>query len=199
MSFDDLVLAELRERPVNKGQFQKGQHWRPRQPWWDCGWLEREYVTRKRSSAEIAKEYGVTDSAIQFWLHKHGITCRTVSQARAIKHWGAEGERNPMFGRRGDRNPRWRGGVTPARQSLYVSAEWKSAARFVRRRDPLCRLCGTDGVLQIHHIEPFSSAPLLGAERWNLIRLCVPCHKKVSRREKWWRDSVVCTDWRTDQ
>jgi hypothetical protein len=175
------------QRLSPKTEFKPGQHWRPRRPWWDRVWLEMEYVQRKRSAADIADEHGVTDGAIHFWLHKHGIPRRDISAARAVKYWGAVGAANPMYGKRGDRNPRWKGGRTPARQALYASAEWRAVERRVKRRDPVCRRCGSSDGLEIHHIEPFRDAPFLALELGNLIRLCGVCHRKIGRRERWWR------------
>ena len=171
----------------NRGRFQKGQHWRPRRPWWDRDWLDAEYLGRRRSAAEIAHEYGVTENAILFWLKKHGIETRTVSQVRAFKYWGAMGENNPMYGKRGALNGNWKGGQTPARQVLYASTAWRAVERRVKRRDLCCQLCRGTDALEIHHIEPFARAPLLALEIGNLIRLCVGCHRKVGRRVLWWR------------
>lgn len=185
--------------PNNKGQivkgerigrateFKPGQHWRPRKPWWDRAWLVNEYVTHKRSAGDIAREYGVTDSAIQFWLRKHGIQARDVSAARAVKHWGVEGESNPMHGKRGILNPNWKGGLTPLRQEIYAKSEWKAFAKAVRKRDKACRLCGGSKDLHIHHIDPFSQAPLLVMDMGNVILLCKVCHQKMQGKERRWK------------
>lgn len=165
-------------------EFQKGQHWRPKQPWWDKAWLENEYLIRNRSSASIAKEGGVTDGAILFWLGKHGIPRRSVAQVRQIQKWGCPGSKNPMFGKTGALNPNWEGGLTPARQKFYASHHWKTAVRKLRTRDPVCRLCGHPENLQIHHIDRFANAPLLAFDIGNLIRLCQPCHLKLRGKEE---------------
>jgi len=81
---------------MNSGQFKKGQHWRPRRPWYDRDWLVAEYAVH--STGEIAAAHGVTDAAILFWLNKHLIPARDISAARALKHWGAVGAKNPMYG-----------------------------------------------------------------------------------------------------
>jgi len=80
----------------NSGQFKKGQHWREHVVFREKDWLIENYVLKKRSTGEIAQEFGVTDAAILFWLRKHGIQRRTVSEARDIKHWGLSGPDNPM-------------------------------------------------------------------------------------------------------
>lgn len=172
---------------MSDGRFKEGQHWRPRQLWWDKAWLENEYVTLKQSASEIAERCGCTENNIGFWLVKHGIPRRTMREVRQVKRWGATGEKNPMFGKIGILSPQWKGGLTPFRQRLYSSLEWKAFAAKVRRRDKTCRLCGSTERLEIHHIEPFSLAPLLVMAIGNVIRLCHKCHVKMRGRERWWR------------
>jgi hypothetical protein len=50
----------------NKGQFQKGQHWRPHKPWWDKEWLQFQYTDAGQSAADIAMGGGVMENAILF-------------------------------------------------------------------------------------------------------------------------------------
>jgi len=174
-------------RNTTTGRLMKGGHWRKAKPFWDRDWLHREYVEAGRSTEDIGAEFGVGDSAIQYWLHKHGIESRTTSEVRAAKHWGASGEANPMYGRRGQRHPNWQGGRTPMRQKLYASIEWKEARLAVFVRDSACRLCGAKGKLVIHHINKFADAPMWWSWVDNLIRLCVPCHHRTYGRERYWR------------
>lgn len=168
-------------------EFKPGQHWRQPAPWWKREWLWNEYIDKGKSASEIALGRNVTPGAILFWIKKHGIPTRTTAQVRAVKHWGATGERNPMFGKRGILNPLWKGGLTPARQRIYARSEWKALLRDLRKRDKCCRLCGATGKLVVHHIEPFSNAPLLVLDIGNVIRLCEPCHHKITRKELRWR------------
>lgn len=168
---------------VNSGQFQPGQHWRPHQAFRDADWLRHEYLVVGRSAGDIARSFGVGDTAIHFWLKRHKIPTRSVSQARRLKHWGVEGERNPMFGRRGSANPNWQGGLSPLRQAFYASHEWLRVKRQVRKRDSACLFCGDAGRFHYHHIIPFSKAPLLALFVDNVCRLCVGCHRGIQRRE----------------
>jgi hypothetical protein len=164
-------------------RFKKGQHWRPRKPYWDRGWLSAEYVGKQRSASDIAAAFGITENAILFWLAKHEIPTRSVSEVRKIKHWGSAGSANPMYGKTGSANPHWKGGYTPLRQQFYASAEWKHVCREVRRRDPECILCGGPGPYEYHHIIPFSLAPLLALYAPNVCRVCKPCHNKMKCKE----------------
>lgn len=81
-------------------EFKKGQHWRKPQLFRDKDWLYNEYIIKKRTSYDIAKDFKVTGSAVIFWLKKHNISRRNTSQARKIKYWGQSRERNPMFGKK---------------------------------------------------------------------------------------------------
>lgn len=175
---------------MNDGRFKKGQHWRKPQPWWNKLWMESQYIGLGKSASQIAEEYNVTENAIYFWIKKHAIPTRSMVQVRTAKHWGLKGERNPMFGKRGILNPNWKGGLTPYRQRVYARSEWKALLRDIRKRDKCCRLCGSTGKLVVHHIEPFSSAPLLVLDIGNVIRLCEPCHHKLTGKELRWRKKL---------
>lgn len=167
----------------NKGHFKKGQHWRKPKPFWEKSWLEAEYLTKGRSSTEIANDYGLGDSAVQYWLKKHGIKTRNVGEVRKIKRWGLSGSKNPMFGRMGALNPRWNGGHSPERQCAYARAAWKETAKEVLRRDGYrCRKCGAahEGGMKlvVHHVKAWAKHPELRFDKENLLTLCQDCHKK---------------------
>lgn len=172
----------------SNGQFGKGDHWRPHQVFRDEDWLLQNYVQLQRSAGEIATEFGTTNSAIFFWLRKHGIPRRTISEARKIKHWGQVGSDNPMWKRCGELNPHWLGGVSPERQTFYNTEEWKQACSIVWKRDgACCRRCKThrkdvaDMPFHIHHIVSFANKELRADPR-NLALLCEECHHFIHSR-----------------
>ena len=172
-----------------KGQFKKGHHWRTPQQFRDKKWLVENYVKQERSTGDIAKGFGVTDAAILFWLKKHGIDRRSLSEARKLKHWGLSGVDNPMWNRRGDLNHNWKGGITPERQSFYVSQEWKTACSNVWKRDnATCQRCSLDKresadmPFHIHHIKSFADKELR-ADETNLVLLCEACHHFVHSKK----------------
>lgn len=121
----------------SRGRIVKGTHWREPKPHWQREWLFREYVERERSTGDIAVEIGTTDANVLYWLKRHGIPRRTVSAARAIKHWGVVGEANPMHGKTGAANPRYVDGSSPDRQRMYVQAK---GARVLARDTAARRL-----------------------------------------------------------
>jgi 5-methylcytosine-specific restriction endonuclease McrA len=169
-------------------EFKPGMHWRKDQPFHHKKWLEHEYIEQRRSAGDIARQYGVTDAAIIFWLNKHGIPRRTTAEVRAYKYWGVSGSDNPMWNKRGELNPRWLGGVTPQRQAFYTSQEWKKACKVVWKRDnATCQRCNLhrqeqmDMPFHIHHIISFAVEELR-AEPSNLVLLCETCHQFIHSR-----------------
>jgi hypothetical protein len=103
-----------------------------------------------------------------------------VSEVRKIKHWGATGEDNPIWNKKGELSPNWKGGSTPERQAFYNSPEWRSVCQAVWKRDVgICRRCGihrNEGVpMHIHHLITFINKKTR-ADANNLILLCKICH-----------------------
>jgi len=81
---------------------------------------------------------------------------------------------------RGEDNPRWKGGISPANQRARYSFEMKEWRRKVFERDHfICQRCGYNKgkILIAHHIKPFSQYPELRLDVNNGITLCEPCHQ----------------------
>jgi len=161
-------------------EFKKGEHWREPKPYWNREWLYNEYIVKGRSASEIANDFECNENNILYFIHKYDISTRSVSEAREIKYWGSIGEDNPMFNKKGELNPNWKGGITPPRQALYSTLEWKALVKKVRKRDEnTCQRCGEKeepgNALIIHHISPFKSENYQLALD-NLTSLCHDCH-----------------------
>jgi hypothetical protein len=175
------------------GRFVKGTHWRKPQPFREKSYLLVEYVKKDRSTGDIASEWGITDAAVLWWLRKHNIPRRTISEARKVKTWGLKGPKNGMYGRRGHLSPRWIDGSSPIRQSLYAQSFWKELAKTVYERDGYrCRRCKAKPSMQNklhgHHVKPWAGNPGARFDLNNLITLCKNCHnwvhsKKNTKRE----------------
>lgn len=75
-------------------------HYRPPAPYWNADWLRRQYEIMGRTPQEIGDEFGISGHSIRVWLKRHGIRARSLSETRAIKHWGArrpaEGSSKPL-------------------------------------------------------------------------------------------------------
>lgn len=169
----------------DKGQFIKGAHYRDFRPYWDKDFMYDLYVNQKKSSCDIASMYGVTAGNIQYWLRKHNITRRNSSEARKVKYWCMSGEKNPMYGKFGDKNPNYKGGVAPERQKTYARFEWKELAKKVKKRaNGHCERCGCEcNRLHIHHIKQLKNGNSIVCKENEIIVLCPKCHGYIHSKK----------------
>jgi hypothetical protein len=175
-----------------KGQFLKGTYWQSPKLYWQKDWLINEYIVNNKSANQIAIEQGCKENNILYFLEKFFIKIRTMNEIRTYKHWGLNGQDNPMYNKIGELNPNWKGGVTPYRQIFYASEEWKLVCRKVWKRDNAqcqrCQIKYNEGIpLHIHHIISFSNEDLRADEN-NLILLCKVCHHWVHSKKNIKRD-----------
>lgn len=164
-------------------KFKRGQHWRKPKPFWNKEWLIQKYLIECLSTTEIAEISGCNHRNISFWMKKHNIKGRSISESRKVKYWGQSGEDNPMWNKKGELNKNWKGGITEDRQLFYVSQEWKKTCSGVWKRDNAtcqrCEIKECEGVpFHIHHIVSFKQKEIRG-EINNLILLCKICHDWV--------------------
>lgn len=150
-------------------------HYRRDAAYKNPAWLRREYITHHRPAKDIATECGVTLSSVLKQMRKLGIPARDASAA----HIGTQA---------GAANPAWKGGVTPERQRLYKTPEWRSLVVAVFTRDGhRCVRCA--GVkkenrrLHAHHLQPWADAPHARMDATNLVTLCSICHRWVHSRQ----------------
>lgn len=172
----------------SNGRFLRGTHWREPKPYWNREWLFDAYVVQKQSAADIAKLFGCSDNNILYFLHKHKITRRTVSEVRAIKKWGLSGKTNGMYGKCGSQNPRWIDGSSPERQTIYARSFWKEIIKAVYKRDGYkCLRCRCDHTtknrLHAHHIKPWAGNVDERFDLRNIITVCQKCHNWIHSRE----------------
>lgn len=173
----------------SNGTFKRGTHWRQPRPHWDRYWLLQKYEDEGLSASEIGALVGCKENNIYFWLAKHGIKKRSVAEARSLKKWGAYGSANGMYGKCGEANPNWKGGITPERAAAYAQAMWKAIKKAVFNRDRYkCRKCGADlsnagpKERHTHHLRPWAKAPALRFDIDNIICICRKCHETVHSR-----------------
>lgn len=86
---------------------------------------------------------------------------------------------------KGDKHWNWQGGITPFKQRLRVSREWKKWRKEVFERDDYtCQECLKKGCyLEPHHIIPIRSDCNTLFTLTNGISLCRPCHQKTIWKE----------------
>jgi thymidylate synthase ThyX/transposase-like protein len=161
----------------------------------DKVWLHQHYIEEGREQAEIAQLAGVSAHTVRAWIRKHGLqkpmgswTIGRVPWNKGKKYragWkhSAETRRRLADLKRGERNPQWRGGITP--HAIRIRRGVEDISPLVRERDDFtCRLCGQrGGKLEIHHILPVWSRPDLVLEMDNLVTLCEECHASIAGRE----------------
>lgn len=191
-----MLLKNNMEKRNKKGQFRKGYTYREPKPFWDKKWLYNEYIIKQKSSKEIAREQNCHRNNILFWLNKHNIKTRDISEARKVKHWGAEGPDNPMWNKKGELNPNWKGGISKERQAFYSSQEWKKVCSTIWKRDKaICQRCGqkfnSDIPFHIHHIKSFKDKNLR-AEPNNLILVCEICHHWIHSKSNKKKEFIKC-------
>ena len=101
-----------------------------------------------------------------------------------------------MKGRAGPLSTNWKGGLTPERQRIMMTLEWKKAVKKVWKRDKAtCQRCqkkladlreqNKQAKLHMHHIVNFADDPSskMSCNPNNLVLLCSPCHKWVHSRK----------------
>lgn len=165
------------------------------EPYRDREWLRHQYHDLGREQTEIAADLQVSPHTIRSWVRRHGLQKPLGSwtkgrapwnRGRAYKagwHHTPETIARPGEMKLGDRNPRWKGGVTPEALRLRRAAMAMRPLVY-ERDDHRCRLCGTQGgKLTLHHVLPVWARPDLAAEFDNLATLCRACHRSANTRE----------------
>ena len=85
-----------------------------------------------------------------------------------------------------EKNPNWKGGITPFKVLFTHRKEYKRLIRSVFERDGFkCKICGgREPRLEAHHIKPFATYPEGRELKDNLITLCRICHYKTFQKEE---------------
>jgi hypothetical protein len=186
----------------------------------DRDWLYQKYVVEELDCTAIAKLVGRNSKRVWEWLRDYDIPTRprgsvvaqqfqpghTICQGRVLSEDTREKMRQARIregsvpylkngvhhlkGKRGADTPNWKGGITPQRQSVYGSLEWKAAVKAVWKRDnATCQRCKKHhntaqnrGTFDIHHIVSFEVVALRCVVS-NLVLLCQDCHYWVHSNE----------------
>jgi hypothetical protein len=104
-------------------------------------------------------------------------TKRKISKANS-------GKENGMYERRGEKNPSWKGGITPINKVIRHSLEHKSWHKTCMERDNYtCQKTGVRGEsLVVHHINNFADFPELRFTIDNGITLSKQSHKEFHKK-----------------
>lgn len=84
-------------------------------------------------------------------------------------------------GKTGEKNPNWKGGITPQNLLIRMTAEYRLWREAVFKRDDYtCQHCySRGGTLNADHIKPFAYYPELRFAIDNGQTLCVDCHRNT--------------------
>jgi hypothetical protein len=160
-----------------------------------CGEMHSGFDSRGRPKKYAKKGHALRDPENNYMLrpgsvpgmlgkHHSEETKRKLSVKASVPKPYLRGEKNGMYGRSGERNPRWIDGSSGERQRAYASAEWRALRRIVRGRDGhRCQTCGVEKYgsreLHLHHIKPWAGNPEHRFDPDNIITLCAGCHRSV--------------------
>lgn len=161
----------------------------------DKSWLELHYHDKNMPQEEIARLAGVSEHTIRAWIRKHHLQKPIGSWSKGKIPWNKGGKykagwsHTPETRKRlseqktGEKNPQWKGGITPYSVTIRRGVQDLSAS-VLERDNFTCRLCRQKGgLLVMHHVLPIWARPDLALEVSNLVPLCEPCHLKVNTRE----------------
>lgn len=168
----------------NKWNVYFEDHRRPPHLYKNIDWLRSAYEGG-RTIVDIAKQFGTFPSTVYKFFRKFGLKARP------------HGETLKMLGNmKGDKNPSWKGGVTPERQRIYKTSEWIQLVKFIYERDNYtCKRCG-DGhtrqnKLHAHHLHSWAEYPDMRLQASNLITLCDTCHRWVHSNKNINKDFIL--------
>lgn len=156
------------------------QRYQPKRVWVTCKECGKEYL-------KIARSMAVWDGACCECGRKNRTLspeelARRSSRARELtrQQGGVPNAKKFKPGdTNGEKNHRWRGGITPQNtkeRNTVEAVQWRKA---VFARDGFtCQLCGqVGGRLNAHHKKAWKSHPDLRFDLDNGVTLCTSCHK----------------------
>lgn len=112
------------------------------------------------------------------------IRCKKSRRFCSKKCWYEFRKKSGAF--IGNKNPKWKGGVTIGKNKLKETEIYHNWRQKVFRRDWFrCKVCSYKGRdIEAHHIVAISDNPKLCLKEGNGITLCKKCHRKTYGKEK---------------
>ena len=120
------------------------------------------YINKQLSCSKIALVLNTTHTTISSILYKHNINLRTQKEEIG-----------------GSKHSNWKGGISPERNIIMQTNEYKEWRNNVYQKDNYtCQCCGDNkgGNLNAHHIKNFSDYVDLRFDVENGVTLCENCH-----------------------
>lgn len=130
----------------------------------------------KSSKPRIAWNKGLTKNDPR--VAKYAVSISNVKKGKTYPYMFRKGKWT------GEKNPRWKGGITFENSKIRFSKEYIEWRNAVRKKDnSTCQNCGFNshqaGKMIAHHIKGFANYPELRFDVSNGIILCRPCHSLV--------------------
>jgi hypothetical protein len=191
------IILHMRNRHLTRGQIAEYFIW--------LGYHITEYSIKgllKKYNIKTGKRSYIGELN-PYYGKKH--TQETKNKLSVIHIGKHSGIKNPMYGKKGNMSPAWKGGISNRYNLFYGSLEWQIKRIEIMSKDGfVCKECGklankTNNTFNVHHIIPLSIDWNLRLDDTNLITLCMDCHKKTFNHEtehiqKFY--DIVRTTWR---
>ena len=115
---------------------------------------------------------------------------KAISNGHIGKHVG---EKNAMFGRTGDKSPRWLGGISYLPYCEKFDDDFKESVR--EKFDRTCFLCPTTEEqngrkLSVHHVN-YDKECMCNDVACEFVPLCLKCHGKTGNNRSYWETLIM--------
>ena len=141
----------------------------------------KDYFDNKLSLEKISTKYKIPRSSISIVFREQKIQLRSNNDTR--KYLRELGLYKPAD-LKGSKNPNWRGGRPRMEYHGYFLEDYFAFRKEVMKRDEyICKICGDNYNLKVHHIIPTRIAKDRVLDITNAICLCDECHKKTYMKE----------------
>ena len=159
-----------------------------------------------KSTQEIAKVYNCNPCTIGRLLKKNGVQLRKGGNRKGFIPWN---KGKPYYAIRGEKNPRWKGGITNLNQQIRHCIEYKNWIKQIFERDDwTCQKCSKRGgnieadhypkefskILKDNNITSYKDAQECSI-LWDIKNgrtLCLKCHNRTKQVRS--RFKKVCSN-----
>lgn len=170
------ICNELFEKPVKYSVSQ----WESRKSCSvECGRVLNGILRKGRQQTEESNLKRSVALKQAYKEGRHSVVHDEAMKEKISNGFSTEMREQIAESKRGEKNPCWKGGITPTNMVIRASAEYRLWRESVFLRDEYtCVWCGVrGGNLNADHIKPFAYFPELRFAIDNGRTLCVPCHK----------------------
>ena len=136
-------------------------------------------MTGKKHTEESKRKISKSKSGV-----KRGSPSQETREKIRKAHIGmkhsTEARLKQSTAKKGEKHPRWRGGISTVNNRIRSSLEYRLWRKAVVERDKyICIWCGSKEKIHADHIKPFALFPELRFAIDNGRTLCEKCHRKT--------------------